>query len=79
MKQINVYDRVVDSLPEGKKLPDSVNRDLQKVSDALLRANTIDDIEDIMGQNTLLRDKIKRATGVSTAQLFDKCVEELKK
>ncbi|PID52541.1 MAG: hypothetical protein CR972_01330 [Candidatus Moraniibacteriota bacterium] len=79
MKQINVYERVVDSLPEGKKFPVSVDRDLRNVSEALLRADTINDIEDIMENNRLLRNRIKTHAGVSAAELFDKCVEELKK
>lgn len=79
MKKIKLYESLMSVLPEGKRLPSNLDKDLRKVSADLEHANTSDDVMEIMQENSLLRNRINAAAGVSAAQAFDGFVNELKK
>ena len=81
MKKINVHERLIEDLPEGKRMPSSLESDLRDASLQFLKAMSIEDVDNIMSMSRFsqLRNRIKSALGVSVAKQFDNLIEELKK
>jgi hypothetical protein len=79
MRNISIYNEFIKFLPEGKKLPSSLDGDLRKMSESLENVSDMQQAEEIIQKYSLLRSRIVSAAGVSAAQAFDQSVNELMK
>lgn len=76
-----IYDVIKEHLGDGKKLPSSLDSDLQDFSDDIEKAKTIEAKQEVVDsfQQKRLRQRLWDATGHSTALVFDKALKELMK
>lgn len=78
---IVIYDVIKEHLGDEKKLPSSLDSDLQDFSDDLEKAKTVEAKQEVVDsfQQKRLRQRLWDTTGHSTALVFDKALKELMK